>query len=53
MRSGVQWNQLPQESGDDLTTHRWFQRFVAVDVLKEIWALLVVQREKLDDLGWT
>ena len=29
LRSGVQWNQLPREFGDDSTVHRWFQRFVA------------------------
>src|SRR3954447_22986132 len=29
MRSGVQWNQLPAEFGDDSSVHRTFQRWVA------------------------
>ena len=28
LRSGVQWNQLPQEFGDDSSVHRTFQRWV-------------------------
>ena len=27
MRSGVQWNQLPKEFGDDSSIHRTFQRW--------------------------
>ena len=30
MRSGRQWNHLPQELGDDSTIHRTFQRWVGV-----------------------
>ncbi len=28
MRSGVQWNQVPKEFGDDSSIHRTFQRWV-------------------------
>jgi putative transposase len=53
MRSGVQWNQLPRELGDDLTAHRWFQRFVEDGVLEEIWVLLAAECQGLGDLDWT
>ena len=52
LRSGVQWNQLPRELGDDSTTHRWFQRFVSDGVFTEIWAALAAECEQLGDLDW-
>ncbi len=52
LRSGVQWNQLPREFGDDSTVHRWFQRFVEDGVLAEIWATLARECEALGDLDW-
>ena len=52
LRSGVQWNQLPREFGDDSTVHRWFQRFVADGVFAEIWAALAAECEALGDLDW-
>jgi putative transposase len=52
LRSGVQWNQLPREFGDDSTVHRWFQRFVEDGVLEEIWAALASECEALGDLDW-
>lgn len=52
LRSGVQWNQLPREFGDDSTVHRWFQRFVEDGVLEEIWAALAWECEALGDLDW-
>ncbi len=53
LRSGVQWNQLPLEFGDDSTVHRWFQTFVRDGVLEEVWAALLAECEALDDLDWT
>jgi putative transposase len=50
--SGVQWNQLPRDFGDDSTVRRWFQRFVADGVLAEIWATLARECEALGDLDW-
>jgi putative transposase len=41
MRSGVQWNQLPKEFGDDSSVHRTFQRWVERGVIGRLWALLV------------
>ncbi len=52
LRSGVQWNQLPVEFGDDSTVHRWFQRFVEDGVFEEIWAVFAAECEALGDLDW-
>ena len=52
MRSGVQWNKLPRELGDDSTAHRWFQRFVEDGVFEEIWAELLLECDELGDLDW-
>ena len=52
MRSGCQWNRLPQRFGDDATCHRWFQRFVADGVLAELWALLLSECEELGAVDW-
>ena len=52
MRSGCQWNRLPERFGDDATCHRWFQRFVADGVLAELWALLLSECEELGAVDW-
>src|SRR5215210_6034390 len=41
MRSGVQWNELPREFGDDSSVHRTFQRWVKRGVIGRLWAVLV------------
>jgi len=52
MRSGVQWNQLPREFGDDASVHRTFQRWVKRDVIGRLWALLVGACEELGGVDW-
>ena len=52
LRSGCQWNRLPERCGDDSTAHRWFQRFVRDGVLEELWAILVGECEELGALDW-
>jgi transposase len=47
MRSGVQWNHLPREFGDDASVHRTFQRWVERGVIARLWALLVRECEEL------
>ncbi len=47
MRSGVQWNHLPSEFGDDASIHRTFQRWVKRGVMARLWALLVEECEEL------
>jgi len=52
MRSGVQWNHLPAEYGDDSSVHRTFQRWVKRGVLARLWALLVKDCEELGGVDW-
>ncbi len=52
MRSGCQWNQLPERFGPDSTAHGWFQRFARDGVLEEIWAQLVIECEALGAVEW-
>jgi putative transposase len=52
MRTGCQWNQMPERFGPDSTLHDWFQRFVEDGVLEEIWAALASECEALGGLDW-
>jgi putative transposase len=52
MRSGCQWNRLPERFGDDATVHRWFQRWVEDGVLEELWAILLSECEELGAVDW-
>ena len=52
LRSGVQWNQLPKEFGDDSSVHRTFQRWVELQVLDHIWAVLVADCDTLGGVDW-
>ena len=49
MRSGCQWNHLPNEEfPDDSSVHRTLQRWVKLGVLDLIWEKLI---EECDELG--
>jgi putative transposase len=48
LRTGCQWNRLPQASPDDSTVHRHFQRWIQHNVLDHIWATV---QEACEDLG--
>jgi putative transposase len=52
LRSGVQWNRLPEEYGDDSSVHRTFQRWVKRGVLQKLWAVLVKDCEELGGVDW-
>jgi putative transposase len=52
MRSGCQWNRLPEQFGDDASVHRTFQRWVRKGVLRSIWAQLVENCEELGGVNW-
>lgn len=52
MRSGVQWNRLPAEFGDDASVHRTFQRWVQRGVIGRLWALLVRGCAELAGVDW-
>ena len=52
MRSGVQWNHLPKEFGDDSSVHRTFQRWANLGVFERIWAVLVADCDELGGVDW-
>lgn len=52
MRSGCQWNQLPERFGSDSTVHGWFQRFAADGALEEIWAAVALECDRQGALCW-
>jgi putative transposase len=52
MRSGCQWNKLPEKFGDDSSVHRTFQRWISKGVLEAIWAQLVENCEELGGVDW-
>jgi putative transposase len=53
MRSGVQWNQLPAQFGDDSSVHRTLQRWIAKGVVERLWAVLVENCVELGGVNWT
>lgn len=52
LRSGVQWNQLPKEFPDDSSVHRTFQRWVRLDIMGKIWALVMTECDELGGVNW-
>jgi len=50
--TGVQWNQLPREFGDDSTIHRVFQHWVEIKLFRKICSLLVVECDELGLVNW-
>lgn len=52
MRSGVQWNQLPKQFGDDSSVHRTMQRWIARGVFERVWAVLVENCVELGGVDW-
>ena len=52
LRSGCQWNHMPERFGASSTVHGWFQRFTADGLLEEIWAYLVAECQELGGVHW-
>jgi transposase len=52
LRSGCQWNKLPQCFGDDSSVHRWFQRWCRNGVFEQIWAVLLEECDELGAVHW-
>jgi putative transposase len=48
MRSGCQWERLPERSGPKSTVHDWFQRWVEGGIFEKIWTVLV---RECDEIG--
>lgn len=52
LRSGCQWNQLPERFPDDSTVHRTFQRWVRLGLFARLWAVLVARCDELAGVNW-
>jgi putative transposase len=52
MRSGCQWEKMPERYGPKSTVHDWFQRWAAGGVLEKTWAVLVAECDELDGVDW-
>src|SRR4051794_35071924 len=52
LRSGCQWDQLPERYGPKSTVHDWFQRWVEGGVFERIWAVLVAECDELGGVQW-
>jgi transposase len=52
MRSGCQWNQLPERFPDDSSIHRTFPRWVRAGIFEHIWAVLIERCEELGGVDW-
>ena len=52
LRSGCQWNHLPDSFPDDSSVHRTFVRWSDRKVFEAIWADLIEACEDLDGVDW-
>lgn len=52
MRTGCQWNQLPNQFGDDASVHRTQQRWEALGLFDALWALVLSRCADLDGVDW-
>tara|TARA_B100001971_G_scaffold183812_1_gene182051 strand:+ start:74 stop:487 length:414 start_codon:yes stop_codon:yes gene_type:complete len=52
LRSGCQWNQLPQDLADDSTAHRTLQRWVALGIWDRLWATIQTACAELGGVDW-
>jgi len=52
MRSGCQWNQLPEKFGDDSSVHRTMQRWIGKGVFHRVWAVLIENCAELCGVDW-
>jgi transposase len=52
LRTGCQWNRLPQEYPDDSSVHRTFQRWVRLGIFDRLWAAAQEACEELGGCDW-
>lgn len=52
MRTGCQWNQLPERFGNDASIHRTLQRWEALGLFDKLWATLLTECDELDGVQW-
>lgn len=52
LRSGCQWNQLPERFPDESSVQRTFQRWVRLGLFERLWGTLVTACEELGGVDW-
>ena len=52
MRSGCQWNHLPDEFGNDASVYRVFRRWERLGIFDIIWAVLLMRCDELKGVDW-
>jgi len=52
MRTGCQWNQLPDRFGDDASVHRTQQRWEVLGLFDLLWAMVQARCQDLDGVDW-
>jgi transposase len=52
MRTGCQWNHLPEQFGDDSSVHRTLQRWERSGVFDKLWGLIVSRCDELSGVDW-
>lgn len=52
MRTGAQWNQLPERFGSDSTVHKWFQTWNEDGVWEQLWAMMIGDCQELGAVDW-
>jgi putative transposase len=52
MRSGCQWNRLPERFGPSSTVHAWFQSLATDGALREIWAAVAGECDRQGAVLW-
>jgi len=52
LRTGCQWNALPQVYGSGKTAHRYFQRWVRAGVFKRMWQASLNAYDELKGIVW-
>ena len=52
LRTGGQWNRLPERFGDDTRSTAGFRRGNRNGVMEKIWAVMVTGCEELDGAHW-
>lgn len=52
LRTGCQWNHLPEQFGNDVSVYRTFRRWDALGIFDILWALLLLRCEELGGVDW-
>ena len=52
LRTGCQWNHLPQEFGDGTTVYRAFVRWEKAGIFDILWAILLTKCDELQGVDW-